>query len=120
MSAPALSATLTEQPFDVAFHPSRPLVAAGVISGSVDVFTFTSAACGAVQSRAAHDECCRAVRFNLGGELLVSGGADRKLVLHNVERAKAVATLADAHDAAINRIEVVSDTLLASGAWAHA
>ena len=119
MAAPAVSATLTEQPFDVAFHPSRPLVAAGVISGSVDVFSFIPSACGPVQSRAAHDECCRAVRFHLGGDLLVSGGTDKKLVLHDVERGKSVATLKDAHDAAINRIEVVSDTVLASGTWAQ-
>lgn len=101
------------------FHPSRPLVAAAVVTGAVDMLSFSGGAPGAVQTRPAHEECCRAVRFHKGGELLVSAGTDRVLAWHHVEKgSKAVATVAAAHDAAINRLEVVSDTVLASGACA--
>lgn len=117
-SPEARSACLSEQPFDVAWHPSRSLVAAGVITGAVETFLFSDHAVGAVSSHPVHTESCRAVRFQQAGEVLVSAGADCRLAFRSVERAKQLAVVANAHDAAINRLEVVSDTCLASGACA--
>ncbi len=115
---PPRVATLSEQPFDVAFHPSRPLVAAGVITGALELFEYTPEAVGAVRSHEVHEQSCRAVRFHQSGAVLVSAGADCVLAFRSVESDKQLATITAAHDAAINRLEVVSDTVLASGACA--
>ena len=42
MDVDALLVELSEQPFDVAFHPSRPLLCAGLITGHVDVIAYAA------------------------------------------------------------------------------
>ena len=64
-------ATLGEQPMDVCFHPTRALVAAGLITGVVETFEYTAAAATAVTSRDVHAESCRAVRFLLAPKSLM-------------------------------------------------
>ena len=103
---------------DVCFHPTRPLVAAGLITGVVETFEFTAAAATAVTSRDVHAESCRAVRFLLDGSGLVSAGVDCSLVVSDAETGARVARVKDAHDAAINRLAMLSETLMATGAWA--
>jgi hypothetical protein len=111
-----LCAELGEQPMDVCFHPSRPLVAAGLITGAVELFPFTPTAAGAVTAHEVHAESCRAVRFLLDGASLASGGADCALAVTCVETGRLLARVADAHGAPINRLTVLSETVLATGA----
>ena len=113
-----LCATLGEQPMDVCFHPTRPLVAAGLITGIVELFGYTRSAAGDVASHEVHGESCRAVRFLPGGRVLASGGADSTLAFSDAETGALLARVASAHAAALNRLEVVCDTVLASGACA--
>lgn len=114
--AAPLVCDVSEQPFDVAFHPSARLVAAGLVSGRVELFGYSATACGPVTSHAAHAAACRAVRFVAGGAALASGGADRALLLRDVATGATLAAVAGAHEAAINRLERVAERVLASGA----
>jgi WD40 repeat protein len=114
---PSVCATLGEQPMDVCFHPTRALVAAGLITGVVELFAYTATSAGEVTSHAVHTESCRAVRFLAGGGTLVSGGADSALAFTDVDTGALLARVPDAHAAAINRLTVLSETVLATGAW---
>jgi len=107
---------LSEQPFDVCFHPTRQLVAAGVITGHVETFDFSPPALGKVVSRPVHAESCRAVRFLPGGAVLASAGSDGLLAFSSVERSKVLTEVKEAHGCAINKLEVLSDVLVATGA----
>jgi len=69
-----------------------------------------------VTSRDVHSESCRAVRFLPDGSGLVSAGVDCTLVVTNVETGARIARVAEAHDAAINRLCMLTETLLATGA----
>jgi WD40 repeat protein len=109
-------ATLSEQPMDVCFHPTRALVAAGLITGKVETFSHTAEAAGEVTSRDVHSESCRAVRFLPDGSGLVSAGVDCTLVVTNAETGARIARVAEAHDAAINRLCMLTETLMATGA----
>lgn len=118
MAPPEFVATLSEQPFDVTFHPSRALVAVALVSGRTETFPFSaSAGCGAVRSSAAHGgSACRAVRFaGPGGAVLASAGADAALLLRDVHTGATLVRLAKAHGAAINRLEVAGEHLLTTG-----
>ena len=44
MDSDAVSAELSEQPFDVAFHPTQPLLAAALITGGVELFSYNAEA----------------------------------------------------------------------------
>ena len=101
---------------DVCFHPTCPLVAAGLITGVVETFEFTADSAGDVTSREVHAESCRALRFLADGSGLVSTGVDCTLVVTNVETGARIARVAAAHDAAINRLTMLSETLMATGA----
>jgi hypothetical protein len=115
----ALCASLGEQPMDVCFHPSRALVAAGLITGAVELFPYTATSVGAVVTHALHAESCRSLRFLPDGATLASVGADCALVFADAETGARTGRVADAHAAAINRLAVISQTVLATGARAR-
>jgi WD40 repeat protein len=118
----AMAGTATEidigtQPFDLAFHPSANLVAVATITGYVHLYKYGDPGGEVAQlwRAQAHSESCRAVRFAQGGEYMLSASPDKSILATNVETGQAVARLADAHAAAINRLVNCGDTTVASG-----
>eukprot|EP00898_Chlorokybus_atmophyticus_P003729 jgi/Chlat1/4357/Chrsp29S04512 len=111
----AAAIALHAQPFDVTFHPSYRLVAAGLISGGVELHRFTDDSSEPVLRIAAHSESCRAIRFAEGGNFLLSASADKSILATDTVTGQTVARLTDAHSSPINRLCEVSETTLASG-----
>lgn len=103
---------------DVDFHPTRQLLAAGLIDGRLLVHSFSSDAAQRVHRIKAHSSSCRAARFSLAGDLLLSASTDQSMLAVDVETGKPTARKKEAHDTAINRLAAVSETLTASGAAA--
>ena len=92
-------------------------MAAGVITGHVEAFEYTPGeGCTGVSSRPIHSESVRALRFQPDGAVLLSASADGMLAWTSVERRVLVGAVERAHECAINRLEVLSDTLAATGA----
>lgn len=60
-----------DQPFDLDFHPSEAIIAAGLITGRLQLFRYDDALSHSQKlwSTTAHNESCRAVRFVEGGVL---------------------------------------------------
>lgn len=105
-----------EIPFDLDFHPSNPLVAAGLITG--DLLLYGYAADSAPQRKlkvCAHTESCRAVRFINEGQAIITGSPDCSLLATDVETGSTVARLDNAHGAAVSRIINLTESTIASG-----
>ncbi|KAG9457660.1 hypothetical protein H6P81_002168 [Aristolochia fimbriata] len=111
-----MEVNLGKIPFDVDFHPSSSLVAAGLISGDLLLYRYAE---DSLPQRLwnvhAHDESCRAVRFVDSGRTLVTASPDCSILATDVETGKTVARLEDAHGAALSRLINLAETTFASG-----
>lgn len=107
---------LEAQPFDLAFHPSSPIVAAGLITGRLQLFRFEELSeAQSLWNASAHSESCRAVRFAEEGRYVLSASPDCSILATNVETGQSFARLTDAHGSAINRLINLSENTVASG-----
>uniref|UniRef100_A0A0E0EFK9 Uncharacterized protein n=1 Tax=Oryza meridionalis TaxID=40149 RepID=A0A0E0EFK9_9ORYZ len=101
-----------EMPFDLAFHPSSPLVATSLITGELYLFRYAAESQPErLFAAKAHKESCRAVRFVESG----NGSADCSILASDVETGKPIARLEDAHENGINRLVCLTETTVASG-----
>ncbi|CAL5373628.1 unnamed protein product [Camellia sinensis] len=108
--------SLGKLPFDLDFHPSNPLVAAGLITG--DLLLYRYAADSPPQRLLevhAHSESCRALRFINEGRAIVTGSPDCSILSTDVETGSAIARLESSHGAAVNRIISLTESTIASG-----
>lgn len=74
--------------FDLAFHPSHNLVAAGLISGSVHCYQYDVEENGGNTNKwslDAHTKSCRDVEFNHNGRLLYTASRDKSWRAIDVE-----------------------------------
>ncbi|KAH7423648.1 hypothetical protein KP509_12G066400 [Ceratopteris richardii] len=109
--------TLEAQPFDLAFHPSSPLVASGLITGRVQLFKFDEELSHAegLWNVDAHTESCRSLRFGEDGRYILTASPDCSILATNVETGQSIARLSNAHNAAINRLINLTECTIASG-----
>ncbi|KAL5138374.1 WD repeat-containing protein 55 [Glycine soja] len=91
--------------FDIDFHPSDNLVAAGLITGDLHLMLEVHA----------HTESCRAARFINGGRAILTGSPDCSILATDVETGSTIARLDDAHEAAVNRLINLTESTVASG-----
>ncbi|KAK2977151.1 hypothetical protein RJ640_027764, partial [Escallonia rubra] len=96
---------LGKHPFDVDFHPSNQIVAAGLITGDLLLLLEVHA----------HTESCRALRFVNEGRAILTGSPDLSILATDVETGSAIARLENAHGAAVNRLVNLTATTIASG-----
>ncbi|CAA0812498.1 transducin family protein / WD-40 repeat family protein [Striga hermonthica] len=117
---------LEKLPFDLDFHPSNNLVAAGLITGQLLLFLcfhavhyifFLIQMFPIVRLLVvdAHTASCRALRFVNEGRAVVSGSPDYSILATDVETGAAIARLENAHEAAVNRIVNLTESTIASG-----
>ncbi|XP_006658922.2 WD repeat-containing protein 55 [Oryza brachyantha] len=105
-----------EMPFDLAFHPSSPLVATSLITGELHLFRYAAESQPErLFAAKAHKESCRAVRFADSGNVILTGSADCSILASDVETGKPIARLEDAHENGINRLVCLAETTVASG-----
>ncbi|KAF8412206.1 hypothetical protein HHK36_000166 [Tetracentron sinense] len=107
---------LGKLPFDLDFHPSSPLVTAGLINGDLHLYRY---AADSQPQRLlevhAHSESCRAVRFINEGHAILTGSPDCSILATDVETGATIAHLEDAHGAAVNRLINLTESTIASG-----
>ncbi|KAG4997230.1 hypothetical protein JHK84_028257 [Glycine max] len=98
--------------FDIDFHPSDNLVAAGLITGDLHLYRYTPDSTPVRMLEVhAHTESCRAARFINGGR----GSPDCSILATDVETGSTIARLDDAHEAAVNRLINLTESTVASG-----
>ncbi|KAG5534456.1 hypothetical protein RHGRI_022556 [Rhododendron griersonianum] len=94
-----------KQPFDIDFHPSNPIFAAGLITGDLLLVLEVNA----------HSESCRATRFINDGQAIVTGSPDCSILATDVETGSTIARLENSHGDAVNRIINLTESTIASG-----
>ena len=122
-----------EQAFALDWHPTRSLLAVGLITGQLQLYSCAAYAPhsgegaagesargeGGVPSKECsakpHKGACRAARFGPAGDLLFSGGADRLLQMRDVSTNKPIWRQPRAHGAAINALATLESSGVATG-----
>ncbi|EDQ92783.1 uncharacterized protein MONBRDRAFT_21907 [Monosiga brevicollis MX1] len=104
-----------DEVFDVAFHPSTPIVASGLISGDIFLHNYGPAHELKAQIEG-HDAACRCLSFSDDGAYLFSASSDKSLQVVDVATGVALYKQSRAHDHSINVIaKLGSEGMLASG-----
>ncbi|KAL5168921.1 WD repeat-containing protein 55 [Glycine soja] len=98
--------------FDIDFHPSDNLVAAGLITGHLHLYRYSP---DTVPVRLlevhAHTESCRAARFINSGR----GSSDCSILATDVETGSTIARVDNAHESAVNRLINLTESTVVSG-----
>ncbi len=71
--------------FDISMHPHHNIVAAGIVSGTVEVHAYAQDSCSCMLSLNHHSRSCRAVAFSRDGNALYSGSLDLSVAAVNTE-----------------------------------
>lgn len=112
----AVEIDLGKLPFDIDFHPSDHLVAAGLISGDLLLYRYIAdSPAQKLLEVKAHSESCRAVRFINEGRAIVTGSPDFSILATDVETGTEIVRLENSHEAAVNRIVNLTESTIASG-----
>nr|AIZ68147.1 WD repeat-containing protein 55 [Ornithogalum saundersiae] len=107
---------LENMPFDLDFHPSSPIVAAGLINGRLLVYRYSNDSQPERLLRVrVHRKSCRAVRFVNSGSVILTASPDSSILATDVESGQEIARLEKAHGAAVNRLVNLTETTIASG-----
>ncbi|CAK9181509.1 unnamed protein product [Ilex paraguariensis] len=107
---------LGKLPFDVDFHPSDQLITAGLITGDLLLYRYsTDSPAQRLLEVTAHGQSCRTVRFINEGRAIVTGSPDCSILATDVETGSAIARLENSHGAAVNRIISLTESTIASG-----
>ncbi|MED6186148.1 WD domain repeat-containing protein 55 [Stylosanthes scabra] len=102
--------------FDIDFHPSNNLLAAGLITGHLHLYRYSvDSEPVRVLEVNAHTESCRAARFINGGHAVLTGSPDCSILATDVETGATIARLENAHEAAVNRLINLAESTVASG-----
>ncbi|KAF9606932.1 hypothetical protein IFM89_030230 [Coptis chinensis] len=106
---------LGKLPFDLDFHPSSPLVTVGLITGDLQLYRY--AAIGTQPEKVfeihAHEEFCRAVHFINGCTAILTTSPDFSILATDVQTGATIAHLDNAHEAAVNRLVNLTETIIA-------
>lgn len=128
-----------EQVFHVAYSPcaDMQLLAAALIDGSIELWNLNTSSTGSSSKGSSshpdadieplkaaqfvpHSSSCRGVQFSADGRTLYSISSDRSLLATNLDTihgggSSALFACNDAHSTAINRLQLISDVLIATG-----
>ncbi|KAK4476991.1 hypothetical protein RD792_016192 [Penstemon davidsonii] len=102
--------------FDLDFHPSNNLVAAGLITGQLFVYRYAAESPPErLLEVNAHTESCRALRFVNEGRAILTGSPDCSILATDTETGTEITRLENSHGAAVNRIVNLTESTIASG-----
>ncbi|KAH9903442.1 WD40 repeat-like protein [Cubamyces lactineus] len=104
------------QIFDLAFHPNRPIVVTGLLTGHVKAFGYDEQGNHEAKfSLRPSKRSCRTLAMSEDGAHIWAGGKAKAIHTIDVGTGEVVETRAGAHDAPINRMKRLLPNLLASG-----
>ena len=93
-----------EQVFDMCFHPKTNIFAAGLITGSIDVYKyFNEEPAQKIMDLRHHPQSCRGIAFHDSGECLFSISSDRSLAAINTV-GQPIFHIENAHTYPINKL----------------
>eukprot|EP00743_Colponemidia_sp_Colp-15_P003607 GILK01003890.1.p1 GENE.GILK01003890.1~~GILK01003890.1.p1 ORF type:complete len:372 (-),score=71.69 GILK01003890.1:117-1232(-) len=100
--------------FDVRFHPTEDVIAAGFIDGEIQLYHYTAQENKCILKLNHHAESCRSLQFSPDGNFLFSASSDKSMAA--VDRAGKIAWHnVGAHDSPINSMLCVDEHTIVSG-----
>jgi len=104
---------LEDEVFDVAFHPSKNVIACGEISGKVSIYSYTTTSGNMkLLENTQHLKACRNVAFSSNGERLYSSSKDKSIQIVDLNTGTPVTRLEKAHEKAINCLSICENYFL--------
>jgi len=105
-----------DQIFDLCFHPTMPVVAAGLIDGNVEIHKYAIDDNFENESLKLpiHKKSCRGLIFSSDGTILYSISSDRSIKLIN-QFGRVSNTYRKGHDDPINKIHIIDPNTIATG-----
>ena len=101
--------------FALGFHPTRPLLAVGLITGQVRIYDCSNKMPSKLISSKPHKEACRDLHFSSDGANIFSVGADQLLHQRDIETNTPVWRKASAHNTAINAVTPLAEMGVVTG-----
>ena len=115
---------LRDQAFGIDIHPTRQLLAAGLVTGQLKIYEWKPASEAAGEAGAAWQrssarphktDACRVVRFSADGASIFTSGGDMTLQQRDLETNKPIWRRRDVHSAPVNALTRLSDVGVATG-----
>eukprot|EP01040_Poterioochromonas_malhamensis_P013213 gene13213-14503_t len=107
--------TCEDQVFDLDFHPTSSILAAGLITGKVELWDYTSHKNTRQSSLPIHSQSCRALAFNPSGNRLFTISSDLSWKIVDPTTGIIIQTKKSAHKHAINKLIVLNEQLFVTG-----
>jgi len=101
--------------FEVAFHPTKDIIAAGEITGTISVFSYSNTENKKLLDFKHQKESCRCLDFSPDGQRLYSGCRDNSIYCTDMNTGSMLHSFPNAHDQSISSMNIISDNLIASG-----
>ncbi|KAF8819509.1 WD domain, G-beta repeat-containing protein [Cardiosporidium cionae] len=107
--------TCSAQPFAFDFHPHDQLLAAALVSGDVELYSLDAqTSCFELDSLFQnHKLSCRSVKFFPNGQLILSGGSDKRCIISNINGKPLWKKTTGS--ASVNSLAIIDDSIFASG-----
>lgn len=104
------------QVFDMSFHPSKDIIAAGEIEGNVTVYSYSiSEENHVLLDLRHHKKACRALSFSPDGLHLFTASKDKSLQAVDMNTGGIAHSVKKAHNSPVYCMKVISNSLLATG-----
>ncbi|KXS18853.1 WD40 repeat-like protein [Gonapodya prolifera JEL478] len=112
---PIPNLTFPAQVFDLAFHPTKDILAVGLLTGHLACYRYSDGATSELYNVKQHKKSCRSIGFSHDGTGLYSASKDKSLLLTDVETGKVLGRKKDAHESPVNILLTLSETMIATG-----
>ncbi|CAK4736802.1 unnamed protein product [Aphanomyces euteiches] len=100
--------------FDLDFHPTGNIVAAGMIDGKVQAYQYSPEGNTSVLSLNHHQDACRVVMFSEDGNALYTASSDKSIRAYDTHGGVLWAEL-NAHLHPVNQLHRISNNIITSG-----
>jgi WD40 repeat protein len=105
-----------DQVYEVDFHPTQPLLVAGLITGAVELWNYSKVQKNNKNhSLSLFASACRGVQFTENGSSVYAISADQSWKIYDVESQQVLSTKKDAHNSSINKCLILRDNLFITG-----
>ena len=103
--------------FEIVFHPTRPLLAVALITGTVQIYEIKEGHTEKIMESKHHTKSCRTVAFGSCSyeKYLFSGCADGSVGVFDIDANKVVSVWPKVHGSGVNIVRLYKDQLLVSG-----
>lgn len=100
---------------DISFHPTEHILAAGLITGDIQLVKYSNEENDLYKTMEVHTKACRDIEFSDCGRFIISGSKDMSIMVTDIETEKLKKFYDAAHTDSVNKIYVLDENVFFSG-----